>query len=293
MSAPWRHPAVIAYVVIAIPLMLGQSVVALDEFFMSVFGGMVGEGAQTHLQFARRTMFVPIGVIAQAAAVATYPTLARLFAEGKRPELLSTVNKAMRYVLVLSIGAAGIVAATSLPAIRVLFERGSFTSDDTSAAASALFMYAFGIPVWGALQIITRAFYAKKEMWTPVIVGTAITILAVPMYFVMHEAFGIEGVAITSVITLGAYTVVLMGVWYKPADARAGLRPMLEGAGRAIPLAIPAAFAAGAVAWAISTGIQGSPTVSAIIALLVAIAVYAGVVIGLGSLLYDWLRAEG
>ncbi len=293
MSAPWKHPAVIAYVVIAIPLMLGQSVVALDELFMSVFGSMVGEGAQTHLQFARRTMFVPIGVIAQAAAVAAYPTLARLFAEGKRAELLSTVDKAMRYVIVLSIGAAGIVAATSVPVIRVLFERGSFTSDDTSAAASALFMYAFGIPVWGALQIITRAFYAKREMWTPVIVGTAITILAVPLYFVMHEAFGIEGVAITSVITLGTYTAVLMGVWYKPADARAGLRPMLAGAGRAIPLAIPAAFAAGAVAWAISTGIQGSATISAIIALVAGAAVYVGVVIGLGSVLHDWLSTSG
>jgi putative peptidoglycan lipid II flippase len=290
MKTPWKHPAVIAYIVIAFPLMLGQSVVALDEFFMSVFGGMVGEGAQTHLQFARRTMFVPIGVIAQAAAVAAYPTLARLFAEGNRPELLRTVNKAMRYVLVLSIGAAGFVAAVSVPAIRVLFERGSFTADDTSAAASALFMYAFGIPVWGALQIITRAFYAKKEMWTPVIVGTAITILAVPLYFVMHSAFGIEGVAITSVLTLGAYTAVLMGVWYKPRDARDGLVPMLMGAGRAIPLAVPAAFGAGIVAWAISTGIQGSPTISAAIALIAGAAVYSGVALGLGALLYDWLK---
>jgi peptidoglycan biosynthesis protein MviN/MurJ (putative lipid II flippase) len=156
-----------------------------------------------------------------------------------------------------------------------------------------LFLYAFGIPVWGALQIITRAFYAKKEMWTPVIVGTAITILAVPLYFVMESAFGIEGVAITSVITLGVYTAVLMGVWYNPADARQGLRPMLNGAGRAIPLAVPSAFAAGAVAWAISTGIQGSPTVSAIIALTVGAAVYIGVGLGIGGLLYDWLSTTG
>jgi putative peptidoglycan lipid II flippase len=286
-SASWKNPAVMAYIAIAFPLMLGQSVVALDELFMSVFGGMVGDGAQTHLQFARRTMFVPIGVIGQAAAVAAYPTLARLFAEGKRPELLAAVNKALRYVLVLSIGAAGLVAAVSVPAIRVLFERGSFTAEDTAAASSALFLYAFGIPVWGALQIITRAFYAKKEMWTPVIVGTALTILAVPLYFVMQSGFGIEGVAITSVITLGVYTTVLMGIWYKPKDARQDLVPMLLGAGRAIPLAVPASLASGAVAWAISTGIQGSPTISALIALVVAGAVYAGVVLGIGGFLYD------
>jgi putative peptidoglycan lipid II flippase len=193
----------------------------------------------------------------------------------------------LRYVLVLSIGAAGLVAAVSVPAIRVLFERGSFTAEDTAAASSALFLYAFGIPVWGALQIITRAFYAKKEMWTPVIVGTALTILAVPLYFVMQSGFGIEGVAITSVITLGVYTTVLMGIWYKPKDARQDLVPMLLGAGRAIPLAVPASLASGAVAWAISTGIQGSPTISALIALVVAGAIYASVVLGIGGVLYD------
>ena len=287
LSGSWRHPAVLAYIVIAFPLMLGQSVVALDELFMSVFGGLVGEGVQTQLQIARRTMFVPIGVIAQAAAVAAYPTLARLFAEGNRKALLETVDKAMRYVLILSVAAAGIVAALSLPTIRVLFERGAFSSDDTSAASSALFMYAFGIPIWGALQIITRAFYAKREMWTPVIVGTATTILAVPMYFVMQSAFGIEGVAITSVITLGAYTAVLMTIWYRPQDTRAGMKAMLYGAARVIPLAIPAAFVAGLVSWMVVTGIQGPPAVAAVIAIITGTATYLAVALGIGSLLHD------
>ncbi|MDK1011459.1 MAG: hypothetical protein QGM48_10390, partial [Actinomycetota bacterium] len=124
------------------------------------------------------------------------------------------------------------------------------------------------------------------------IVGTATTVLAVPLYFVMHSAFGIEGVAATSVLTLGVYTVVLMALWYRPADTRDGLRQVLQSAGRAIPLAVPAAFVAGAASWAVATGIQGSPFVAAILALVISAGVYAGVVLGLGSLLHDWLRAE-
>lgn len=287
LSVPWRHPAVLAYVVIAFPLMLGQSVVALDELFMSVFGGLVGEGTQTHLQIARRTMFVPIGVIAQAAAVAAYPTLARLFAEGDRRALLETVDKAMRYVLVFSIAAAGLVVALALPTIRVLFERNAFTADDTTATSAALFMYAFGIPVWGALQIITRAFYAKREMWTPVIVGTATTIIAVPTYFVMQSTFGIEGIAITSVVTLALYTAVLMGIWYWPQDTRAGFRSMLHGAGRIIPVAVPASFVAALVSWMVVTGIQGSPVIAAIIAILAGTTAYIATGLSIGSLLRD------
>ena len=271
--------------------MIGQSIVALDEVFMSVFGSMAGEGAQTELQFARRTMFVPIGVIAQAAAVAAYPTLARLFAEGNRPGLLRTVDRALRWVLVLSIGAAGAMAAMALPLIRVLYERGEWTVEDSSAAAAALFVYAFGIPVWGALQIVTRAFYARREMWTPVIVGTAMTLVAIPLYFASQELLGIEGVALASVLALLAYTAILGGIWYRPEDARDGLRDVIRSAARAIPLTVPAAAIAGTASWAIVTGITGSPWLAALIALAVGAVLYGAVALGIGSTLYDWLWA--
>ncbi|GMR02403.1 MAG: murein biosynthesis integral membrane protein MurJ [Acidimicrobiia bacterium] len=289
LRVPWKHPAVLTYLAIALPLMIGQSIVALDEVFMSVFGDMAGTGSQTNLQYARRTMFVPIGVIAQAAAVAAYPTLARLFAEGNRPELLRTVNKALRYVLALSIAAAGIVAALTVPTIRILFERYAFTPEDTEAVASVLFMYAFGIPVWGALQIITRAFYAKREMWTPVIVGTAITFVAVPAYFIGVNALGAPGVALTSVLTLASYTAVLFWIWFRPKDARIGFPEVAMNAGRAIPLVVPASLAAGGVAWVILNALEGPRFVVALITLAVGAAVYAAVGIGIGAVMYDWL----
>ena len=288
-SATWKHPAVRTYVIIALPLMLGQSIVALDETFMSVFGAMVDEGAATELQYARRTMFVPVGVIAQAAAVAAYPTLARLFAEGNRPRLLATVNRALKYVLVLSICAAAIAVAMSVPIIRVLFERGQFSPESTSAAASALVMYALAIPVWGALQIITRAFYARRQMWTPVIVGTVATLVAVPVYVVLERSYGIEGVAFASVLTLGGYTTALLVIWYRPEDTRTGLVSVLSSAGRAVPLAVPAGFGAFGASWFIITGLEGSPWIAAFIAAIVGLSVFAGISMSVGGWLYDVL----
>ncbi len=288
-SARWRHPAVWMYIVIAFPLMLGQSVVALDETFMSIFGAMVGEGAATELQFARRTMFVPVGIIAQAAAVAAYPTLARLFAEGKREAMLRTVDKALKYVLVLSVAAAGVAMALATPIIRVLFERGAFTEESTAAAASALVMYALAIPIWGALQIVTRAFYARRQMWTPVIVGSIATVLAIPTYLVMQRSFGIEGVALASVIALGLYTAALMVIWYRPADTHAGVRAVFVSAGRALPLVVPASIAAFGVSWFIIGGLRGPLWIAALFALALGSLVFAGVVVSIGSGLYDWL----
>jgi len=287
----WLHPAVKQYVLMAIPLMIGQSVVALDESFMSIFGDLVGDGVQTQLLYARRTMFVPIGLIAQGAAVAAYPFLSRLWAEGNIKAMHRTVDKAMRWVLVLSIAAAGLLAALALPVVRALFERFAFTTADSSATAAALFFYALAIPVWGALQIMTRAFYARRAMWTPVIVGTVSTAVAIPLYFLLAESFGIQGVALASVLSLGLYTTILALLWYRGAEGRAQLRKVLAVAGRAIPPTVLGAAAAFLIGWAVMTNLPGPTTVVSLVAVLLGVAAFVGIAFSLGSFLFDILTA--
>jgi putative peptidoglycan lipid II flippase len=282
----WRHPALITYISIALPLMIGQSIVVLDETFMSTFGGLVGDGAQTHLLYARRTMFVPIGVVAQAAGVAAYPFLARLFAEGKTRLMADTVDKTLRWVLALSVLAAGAIASLTVPTIRVLFERSAFKPDDTIAAAGALFFYALAIPVWGGLQVLNRAFYARRQMWTPVAVGSAATALAIPTYWVMQRTFGLEGVAAASVVSLSAYTIALGSLWYRHPDHRGRIAAILEGAGRALPLAV----GGGTAAWATASGLDailGAGFVPSLITLLAAAVVYSIVALALAGGLHQ------
>lgn len=294
LTISWRNPVLREYLLIAFPLMIGQSIVVLDETFMRVFGQFISEGAATELNYARRTMLVPVGVIAQAAGVAAYPFLARLFAEGKLHEMKDAVDRALRYVLILSITAAALVAAMTIPIVRALFERGSFTAGSTTGTAEALFFYALAIPVWGALQILNRAFYARREMWTPVIVGTAATIAAVPLYVFLQNTFEIRGVALASTLALGIYVAILAGIWYTDTDT-ARLRALFAATGRVIPLAVIGGFAAFGVVSLIDrlvdVGGLGSlaTTIVSVAAVVLGTTAFVGVAIVLGGLLYDML----
>ena len=104
------------------PLMLGQSLVVLDEQLGRTFGSFTADGGVSWLTFGRQTMLVPVGVIAQAAGVAAYPFLARLAAEGKLREMAEAVSRALRYIVVLSLAAAagpdGPVGPVDPPALR-------------------------------------------------------------------------------------------------------------------------------------------------------------------------------
>ena len=247
----FRHPALREYMLIALPLMIGQSIVVLDESFMRIFGNLVGDGIQTQLQYARRTMFVPVGVIAQAAGVAVYPFLARLFSENRHREMEDTVDRALKYVLVISVGATALLVSTTTPIIRLLFQRAAFDETDALGSAEALFYYAFAIPIWGGLTILTRAFYARKEMWTPVVVGTTVTLASIPIYFLLQRGYGLRGVALASTLTLSIYTAALAVQWYRsvePGRARVVLEPAL----RSVPLVV----AGGAVATLVATAAE-------------------------------------
>lgn len=262
VRTPARHPAVREYLTLAVPLMVGQTVIALDEQWPRLFGQFGPEGTTAGLQWARRLTQLPVGVIAQAAGVAAYPFLARLAAAGDRDGLRDTVNRSLRAGVTISVPVAAVVVLAAHPLVRLAFQWGSFTSQDTGVVAGLLSLYALAIPIWVLHQVVTRAFYAERRMWTPVVVGTAVTVLTVPsLYLVRGDGTGIAAVSAAAV---SAYGILIALVWYR----RTGREDATEMG--VFALRILAAAAAGTLAaWLVPFG--------SIAAAVVWVAVFAAV----------------
>jgi putative peptidoglycan lipid II flippase len=247
-----RHPAVREYLTLAIPLMVGQSVVALDEQWPRLFGQFAGEGAQAGLVFARQLNMVPVGVIAQAVGVAAFPFLAGLAAEGRLGDLRSTVKRSVRGALAVGALAGGLVIALADPIVRIAYQYGRFDASATDFVGGLLFFYAFSIPFWAAHQVYTRSFYALRKMWTPVIAGSIITAFAIPTLWYFVNRNGAEGVAGASSLTIAVYTVTIAVLWHVRVSPEDGWEM-----GRfAFKVA---AVAAGAAACAVLAGVLVEP----------------------------------
>ncbi len=204
--------AVREYLVLAIPLMIGQSVAVLDEQFVRLFG-QLDEGATAALSFARRISMVPIGVIAQAAGVAAFPFLASLYARGADDELIATTGRAARKTIFVAAAAAAGLVVLARPLVRLVFQYGEFGTDDTELVTTLLVFLAFSIPAWGMHQILARHFYAKKKMWTPVIVGTVFSVIAIPTWLGLYQVMGVNGFALASTLVMIGYALGLLVAW--------------------------------------------------------------------------------
>jgi putative peptidoglycan lipid II flippase len=201
------------YFALAFPLMVGQSVTVLDEQFPRLFGQLAGEGGTAALSFARMLNMLPVGIIAQAAGVATFPFLARLVAGGRNAEADQTTAKALRTTVAFAVGAAAVVFAASEPLVRMVFQWGAFDARDSDTVAGLLPLFAVSIPAWAIHQIVSRWFYAHRRMWLPVITGTVATLVAIPVTLLLFDLQGLQGIAIASTLVMWAYTISLTISW--------------------------------------------------------------------------------
>jgi putative peptidoglycan lipid II flippase len=200
------------YLTLALPLMLGQSVAVLDEQFVRWFG-QVEVGATAALSFARQLGMVPIGVIAQAAGVAAFPFLARLAAGDDQEGLTRTTGRAARNTVFVAAAATAALVVLARPLVRLLYQHGQFTEADSEVVAGLLVIYAFSIPAWGLHQILSRHFYAKRLMWRVVLIGTAGTLVAIPVWLGLYETMGVEGFALASTLVMTGYAIALLVAW--------------------------------------------------------------------------------
>lgn len=206
------HSTVREYLLLALPLMIGQSVAVFDEQFVRLFG-QLDEGATAALNYARRLNMVPVGVIAQAAGVAAFPFLASLHARGSSKELTETTGRAARKTLFVAAAATAGLVVLARPLVRLIYQHGVFSTADADMVTTLLIIYAFSIPAWGMHQLLSRHFYAKRKMWTPVAVGTLFTLVAIPVWLGLYNAMGVTGFALASTLVMIGYALGMLVAW--------------------------------------------------------------------------------
>ena len=197
------------YLFISLPLIVGQSIAVIDEQLFRYFGSLLDTGSIASFRYARRIALLPVGIIAQAIGVASYPFLSKLFKNNKYDELKILVRKQLVYLLVLN-GALmvfGLVNSESI--IKIVYQRGNFTAIETNTVSSIFFIICFAILPWSINQILTRTFYVQEEFWFPVVSGTLVTLLTI-LYMSQIKNPSTLKFALAIVFSLYVYTFILL-----------------------------------------------------------------------------------
>lgn len=164
---PWRNETVRQVVKEMVPGLIGVAAFQFNVLLANSFALFVKDGVVSSFSFAVRLMELPQGVFGISLATYLLPTLSGLAAEKKYPEFRTTLRDATGYLLFINLLAALFLFILAEPMVRLLFERGNFTSADTPSVAVALMALAPGLIAFSLVNIFARSFYALGDVRTP------------------------------------------------------------------------------------------------------------------------------
>jgi putative peptidoglycan lipid II flippase len=247
MVIDWRDPAVKRVFVLMVPVTLGLGLInfnaVIDTFFASRF--IDPELAPSAIQKAFLIYMLPQGIFSVAIATVLFPSLSRFAARGDTNRFRETVSSGLRQIVFFLAPAAVISAVLATPIVRILFQHGHFTSDQTPVVAGALAAFSAGLVFNGAMLMLNRGFFSLQENWIPTMVALGNLFLNALLDWGLYR-YGVWGIPLATAL------VNLAGSWALFVLLRRRLGGIDGGAIAATSLKVVVASAVvAAVAWTV------------------------------------------
>ena len=190
-------PGVIAGGVTQLNIMIGTMIASMQP------------GAVSQLYYADRLYELPLAIVGIAIGVVLLPDVSRHLRAGNHEAVMDSQNRSLEFAMLLTVPAAAALAVVPQPIVSVLFERGAFTAVDTAHTASALWIFALGLPAFVMIKVFSPAYFAREDTKTPMryasISLTANTVGSIVLFFVFKSLGYIPQLGIAVATTLGGW----------------------------------------------------------------------------------------
>ena len=210
----WRDPAVRRVLSLMLPVTLTIGLINVNFLVDTLFASRLldPELAPAAIDKAFRLYMLPQGIFSVAVSTVLFPTLARLAARGDRTGLRRALDGGIRQIAFLLVPAAFLSIVLAEPIVRLVYQRGEFTAEDTTIVAQCLQAFSLGLVFNGWALILNRTFYAVQTNWAP----TGVAVGAVTLNALFDAVFyrlGIWGIPLaTSTVNVVVAAVLVVAL---------------------------------------------------------------------------------
>jgi putative peptidoglycan lipid II flippase len=154
---------------------------------------------------------LPQGMFSVAVATVLFPSLSRLAARGDMRSFSRMLDTGLRQIGFLLIPAGVISAVLAVPIVRLVYERGEFTADETPVVAGALAAFSLGLVFNGWMLMLNRAYYSLQSNWPPTLVAFGNLAVNTVLIFWLYRV-GVWGIPLATSLAnlLGAVALLFL-----------------------------------------------------------------------------------
>ena len=208
-SVSFRDPALRKVGRLMVPGFVGVGVYQINLIVDAQFASFLGDGSVSWLYYGDRITELVLGVFAISLSTAVLPTLSRQVVDGDHEGVRRTLAAALRLVAFITLPATVGLVILREPIVRVLFQRGEFTSADAVQTAGALLGYGLGLLPFAVVKILGPAFFAHQDTATPVKVAAVCLVFHVVACALLVGPFRHTGIALATSLSSALNMVLL------------------------------------------------------------------------------------
>jgi len=165
------HEGVKRILKLMVPALFGVSVTQINLLLDTVLASFLQTGSVSWLYYSDRLAELPLGVFGIAIATVILPSLSRKHAEKSPEHFSSTLDWAMRMVLLIGLPAATALFLLAEPLLITLFHYGALQERDIMMASKSLRAYAVGVLAFMLIKVLATGYFSRQDTKTPVKIG--------------------------------------------------------------------------------------------------------------------------
>jgi putative peptidoglycan lipid II flippase len=165
---------------------------------------------------------LPIALLGQAIGQATFPRLAAQAEAENWTEMRRVLMRSLGAAIGLALPAVGALLLLGRPTIRILFERGEFTSAAGDLTFNVLVAYAIALPAYVATEVITRGLISLRDTRTPLFTNSGQLVARILLISVLLPRMDVVAIPAAFAISATLETFMLATVLFLKLRRKSG-----------------------------------------------------------------------
>ncbi|EQB40424.1 multidrug transporter MurJ [Sulfurimonas hongkongensis] len=210
------------------PAMWGNSTPQVSAFLDTILASFLATGSISYLYYANRIFQLPLALFAIATSIALFPSVARYIKNKQNNEAKAYMKKAFWFLTFLLTASTigGIILSHEI--VWLLFERGSFTAEDTTNSSTVLQMYMIGLLPLGLQKLFLLWLYANERQLHAAKIATFSLLFYVIFALTLIAPMGAAGLALAGTISgFAGFTLTVKAFGIKDFLEMLGLKNII------------------------------------------------------------------
>lgn len=195
------------------PMIAGSFLMCSTNLVDQSMAAMLSPGSVAALNYGNKLVAFPINLTNTALSTAVIPYFSKMVACNDWTGVRRTLQRYMWLISIVTITLTVLLIGFSELIVKILFQRGSFTANDTHLVAYIQSCFALQIPFYVLSILVVRLISAIKANYV-LMYGSAINLISnILLNYIFMQKMGIAGIALSTSCVYAISFTFLFSCW--------------------------------------------------------------------------------